>query len=230
MVVGFPFSSISFPPRTEALRLLAAFESLLGYLIDLDMPDIDDNTGLKITFGDTSKEYYTFAASNLNASVLGGKLIDENGNPTTILSQGGSLSQSVNTGAGGGTAVTAIVTEVNARGDKCTINEVALSGSSITIAAERFKRLNKFGVDESDFVGVVDVVFSGRKVRDLTTSPGAPSFGINGIVRTRVRDNKELITLDQGKNWTYEVNGAGDITVNLFRSELILTIVKTSCC
>jgi len=196
---------------------LAAFETILGYLIDLDMPDIDDNPGLKITFGDTTKEYLTFAASNLNATVLGGSLTDEDGQITTIETQGGSTVQGVSTGAGGNIGVTAVITSVNARGDKCTINEVALSGSSVTIFAERFKRLNKFGVEESDFIGVVDVVFSGRKVRDLTTSPGSPSDGINGLMRTRVRPNKELISLAQGKNWTYEVNLDGDITVNLFQ-------------
>ena len=196
---------------------LEAFETLLGYLIDLDMPDIDDHPGLKITFGDTTKEYYTFSASNLNATVLGGSLTDEDGVTNFIESSGGSLDSSIGTGAGGTIAVTAVVTSVNARGDKCTINEVPLSGSAITIKAERFKRLNKFGVEESDFVGVVDVVFSGRKVKDLTTSPGAPQSGINGLVRTRVRPNKELISLAQGKNWTYEVNGDGDVTINLFQ-------------
>ena len=181
------------------------------------MPDINDNPGLKITFGDTTKEYFTFAASNLNATVLGGTLIDEAGQITTIQGQGGALDSSISTGAGGTIGVSAIVTTVTARGDKCTVTETALSGSTITILAERFKRQNKFGIDESDFVGVVDVVFSGRKVRDLTTSPGAPSFGVNGLVRTRVFPNKELISLSQGKNWTYEVNGDGDVTINLFQ-------------
>ncbi len=196
---------------------LKAFETLLGYLIDLDMPDISDNPGIKITFGDTTKEYYSFAATNLNATVLGGTLTAADGKITSFATQGGTLSSSISTGAGGTIAVTAVVTSVNARGDKCTVSETALSGSAITIKAERFLRLNKFGIDESDFIGVVDVVFSGRKVRELTTSPGFPSGGINGLVRTKVWPNKELISLQQGKNWTYEVNEDGDVTINLFQ-------------
>ncbi len=196
---------------------LTAFETVLGYLIDLDMPDINDNPGIKITFGDTTKEYFTFAASNLNATVLGGSLTDADGKVTSFATLGGTVNSNVSTGAGGAIAVTAVVTSVSARGDKCTVSETALSGSTITIKAERFKRLNKFGIEESDFVGVVDVVFSGRKVKTLTTSPGFPSGGISGVVRTTVWPNKELISLQQGKNWTYEVNADGDVTINLFQ-------------
>lgn len=196
---------------------LQAFETLLGYLIDLDMPDISEHNGLKITFGDTTKEYLRFTASNLNATVLGGTLTDDTGQITTIDSGSSGLTQGVTTGAGESGTVNAIVTDVNARGDKCTVSETALSGASIVIKAEQFLRLNKFGIEESDFIGVVDVVFSGHKVQSLTVSPGFPSGGIAGLMKTVVRPNKELISLDQGKNWTYTWDENGDITVNLFQ-------------
>ncbi len=195
---------------------LKAFESILGYLIDLDMPDISDVPGLKITFGDTTREYLKFAASNLNATVLGGTLTSEIGEVTTILSRSTGVVQGLTAGAETGTAVPALITTVNERGDKCTVNETALSGASIVIESERFLRLNKFGREESDFIGVVDVVFSGRKVQSLTTSPGAAGVA-NALVKTIVRPNKELISLQQGKNWTYSVDiDTQDVTVNLF--------------
>jgi len=196
---------------------LQAFENLLGYLIDLDLPDIEDHIGLKITFGDTTKEYLRFSATNLNSTVLGGTLTDESGVVTTIDSFSGAIDQSITTGANESGSVTAIITTVNARGDKCTTTETALSGASIVISAEQFKRLNKFGVEESDFIGVVDVVFSGRKIQSLTTSPGFPSGGIAGLAKTVVRPNKELISLPQGKNWTYYLNENGDIVINLYQ-------------
>ncbi len=201
---------------------LKAFESLLGYLIDLDMPDGTDPTspdfvpGLKITFGDTTREYMKFAASNLNATVLAGTLTSEIGEVTTIAGRSTGVVQGLNAGAETGTAVPALITTVNERGDKCTINETALSGASIVIKAERFLRLNKFGREEVDFIGVVDVVFSGRKVQSLTTSPGAAGVA-NALVKTIVRPNKELVSLQQGKNWTYSVDiDTQDVTVNLF--------------
>ena len=70
--------------------------------------DIQDNVGLKITFGDTSKEYYTFAASNLNASVLGGVLIQEDGTPITVLTDGGTIIPGINTSSPSQIASTSI--------------------------------------------------------------------------------------------------------------------------
>ena len=55
---------------------LEAFESLLGYLIDLDLPNGTDPNlpgyvpGLKITFGDSTKEYIKVSAQLLNASII----------------------------------------------------------------------------------------------------------------------------------------------------------------
>lgn len=214
---------------------LQAFETLMGYVIDLDMPAITEPylpgpglirnpnyiPGVKITFGDTTKEYIKMSATLFNASTLGGSITDEDGNITSI--EGGSSSVSNSAIAGsdgtstGGSAVTAIVTTVSPRGDKCSVSQTSLAGSTIVIDGDRFKRLNKFGVLESDFQGIVDVVFSGRKVQSLTVSPGSPSFGVNGLVRTIVRPNKELISLQVGKNWTYEVDPINqDVTIHLF--------------
>jgi hypothetical protein len=211
---------------------LQAFETIMGYLVDLDMPleteqftpgtnppvrNPNYKPGIKITFGDTYKEYIKVSSSLLNASVLGGSTTDEDGNVTTIASRG--LSGDYNSAiAGTSSSVTASVTTISARGDKCSVSETALAGSEITLDGDRFKRLNKFGVLESDFIGVVDVVFAGRKIIQVVTSPGAGSgFGIPGVMKSVVRPAKELISLQQGKNWTYEVDPTTeDVTVHLF--------------
>ncbi len=199
---------------------LEAFESLLGYLIDLDLPNGTDPNlpgfvpGLKITFGDSTKEYIKVSAQLLNASILGGTLVDENGTVTNIESSSLPVSNSALAGSPGA-SISAVVTSVSPRGDKCSVSQTALAGSDITLSASRFIRKNKFGNDESDFIGVVDVVFSGRKVKSLTVSPGG--FGVNGLVKTVVRPNKELVSLPQGKNWTFSVDpNTLDVTVNLF--------------
>lgn len=213
---------------------LQAFENIMGYLIDLDMPPVTDpylpglplvrnpnyKPGIKITFGDTTKEYIKMSANLFNASIIGGSITDESGGVTSIIGGSTSVSNSAiagSDGSGGGTALTATVTTVSARGDKCTVSQTALAGSTIRISGESFKRTNKFGVRESDFIGVVDVVFSGRKVRSMTTSPGAPSFGVDGLVKTVVSPNKELISLQQGKNWTFDVDPTTeDVNIYLF--------------
>jgi hypothetical protein len=207
---------------------LKAFETLLGYLIDLDLPDgTDPNStsfvpGLKITFGDTTREYIKVSASLLNASVLGATITDINGVPTTILSSAGTLSSSATAGTGlsaggGGAAVPVTLTTVSDRDGSCSVTQTALAGATIALGAERFKRLNKFGIEESDFIGVVDVVFSGRKVQALTVSPGSSSLGVSGLVRSTVRPNRELISLPQGKNWSYSIDPVTEnVTVNLF--------------
>jgi hypothetical protein len=216
---------------------LQAFENIMGYLIDLDMPAQTEPylpssspnvlvrnpnyvPGIKITFGDTTKEYIKMSASLFNASTIGGSTFSSDGTETIITGGSSSVSNSAvagSNGSGGGSSVTAVVTTVSARGDKCTVSQTALAGSTIQLDGERFKRLSKFGVLESDFIGVVDIVFSGRKVRSMTTSPGAPSFGVKGLVKTVVSPNKELISLQQGKNWTYEVDPASeDVIVHLF--------------
>jgi hypothetical protein len=200
---------------------LQAFETILGYLIDLDMPDGTDPSsssfvpGLKVTFGDSTKEYIKVAANLFNASVVGGTITDEDGQITTIGNQSRGGSESAT--AGTDSAVSVVLTTVSPRGDKCSITQTAIAGSNITISSERFKRLNKFGREESDFIGVVDVVFSGRKVQSLTVSPGSPSFGVDGLVKTVVRPNKELVSLQQGKNWSYTVDPSTlDVTISLY--------------
>ena len=201
---------------------LQAFETILGYLIDLDMPDgTDPNSpnfipGLKVTFGDSTKEYIKVAANLFNASVVAGTITDESGKITSIGSQNKGGSESATAGSPG-TAVPIVLTTVSPRGDKCSITQTAIAGSNITIKAERFKRLNKFGLEESDFIGVVDVVFAGRKVQSLTISPGSPVAGVDGLVKTVVRPNKELVSLQQGKNWSYTVDpSTQDVTISLY--------------
>ena len=200
---------------------LQAFETLLGYLIDLDLPDGTDPSstnfipGLKITFGDSTKEYIKVSSSLFNASILPGTITDADGVITTIDAIGGTASSSAI--AGVNSPVPATVTTISPRGDKCSVSQTSLAGSDITFASERFERLNKFGRVESDFIGVVDVVFPGRKVQSLTTSPGSPSLGVPGLVKTVVRPSKELVSLQQGKNWSYEVDPQSqNVTVHLY--------------
>jgi hypothetical protein len=205
---------------------LQAFETLLGYLVDLDMPDgTDPNStsfvpGLKVTFGDSTKEYIKISANLFNASVLEGTVTDADGVVSSVggVASGGSGSTASSSAvAGVNSAVPAVVTAVSARGGKCSVTQTSLAGATISFASERFERLNKFGRTESDFIGVVDVVFSGRKVQELTTSPGSPSLGVPGLVKTIVRPSKELVSLQQGKNWSYEVDAqTQDITIYLY--------------
>jgi len=49
---------------------LAAFETLIGYLVDLELPDNVDNVpGFTITFGDTTKEYIRVPATIINNTI-----------------------------------------------------------------------------------------------------------------------------------------------------------------
>lgn len=214
---------------------LAAFETILGYLIELTMPDETDPTkpvfvpGLKITFGDSTKEYIKIDSTVMLATVRAGTLDDDGigqitglGDATVIRSVdgifgAGSAGHIGSTNAGGiaGTSstITATVTTVSARGDKCTTSEVALTGSTVTIDGSRFQRLNKYGILESDLIGVTDVVFSGQKILSLHTN----KFGLNTLA-VIVKPTKELVSLQQGKNWTYEITTTAnrDIIMHFF--------------
>jgi len=172
---------------------LAAFESLLGYIIDLDLPDgtNDERFGLKITFGDTTKEYFKF--------------------PANLLNDAANLTDTSTIGAGYGSNnfqynITPATGNLGLDPD-CTI-EVPVNGVKVFINKSRFLRLNKFGREESDFIGVVDVVLPGRKVirfgSELTQ------------IRVTVENNVDLLTLQHGKNWNWEVDAAGNVTVELF--------------
>lgn len=205
---------------------LKAFETILGYLIDLDMPDkTDPNSsafipGIKITFGDSTKEYIKINSTVMNATIRAGTL--DNGTLGQLDLTGNTISNIISTSVGGlfganskgivggtnagaiagsSSAVTATVTVVSARGNTCSISETALTGSTVTIDGTRFQRLNKFGVLESDLIGITDVVFAGQKIKSLQTNV----FGLDtlGII---VDPTKELISLQQGKNWTYEIS------------------------
>ncbi len=215
---------------------LAAFESILGYLVDLDMPDeTDPNSplfvpGIKITFGDTTKEYIKMDAGVMSATVLEGNLdnsVDGVAHETGSSVLGGSVtladfgfdsgtgigSTTANAGTGNFSPVPVTLTTISPRGDKCTVSETTLTGSDVTIDGKRFQRLNKFGVLESDVIGVVDVVFSGQKIRSITSN----TFGIDTLTAI-VTPTKELVSLEHGKNWTYDisVDGDRDITVHFF--------------
>lgn len=181
---------------------LKAFESLIGYIIDLDLPDGADpdsgnfQEGLKITFGDTTKEYLTVPASILNNSTTTGSI-------GGIGAGTGAANVSVGFGSesGGRGSVSAATASLTSRQGSCSDTNVSQIGSRIIIPAERFKRLNKFGNLESDFVSVQEVVFSGQKITRLITSPGGGS--VEASASLIVKPQKELVSLPQGKNWTW---------------------------
>lgn len=172
---------------------LQAFESLLGYIIDLDLPDgtNDLQFGLKITFGDTTKEYFKF--------------------PATLLNNAAASPPAPGAGVGAGTAnfnfTLSLATGNTGIDPDCSIT-VPVNGVKVFINKERFLRLNKFGKEESDFIGVVDVIVPGRKVIRFATELTQ--------VRVTVENVMDLLNLQQGKNWNYEVDADGNITVELF--------------
>jgi len=188
---------------------LQAFESILGYIIDLDMPiDNEDVPGLKITFGDTTKEYIKidsvlFSRSAIDVDTIGLEDFQQHTRGTVI-----------GAGEGGGSPVPSTITTVNETTGECTDSETTLIGSSVVLLADRFRRLNKFGRYESDFLGVVDVVFSGQKIVLLQVFGGAA--GINGRITVYVRPRKELVSLQHGKNWTWTEQPNGNVEIELF--------------
>jgi len=164
---------------------LKAFESLVGYLIDLDLPDgIDAVPGLQITFGDTTKEFIQVGSGALVGSIESSNTVYK-----------------VYT-----TALASLV---------CNYPEEQLKGSTVNLPRSRFLRLNKYGKMESDFAGIVDVVFSGHKVVQFTSSPGAFATASSSGFWT-VERRRDLISLQHGKNWVWKVDGNDNILLYLY--------------
>lgn len=202
---------------------LQAFENLVGYVVDLDLPDGADRDdpnfvpGLKLTFGDTTREYITAPADLLNTYIRvgttspGGEGFGQIGFGNTDLLGGRSTSASLGFGSanGGGGSISVDVTEMDPLTGECANSQASLVGSKILLPASRFERLNKFGRLESDFSSVSEVVFTGRKVI-LLELLGETTLSVY------VRTQKELISLQHGKNWVWDVDQDGNVTVELF--------------
>ncbi len=193
---------------------LEAFESLIGYIVDLDLPDGADRDdpnfipGLKITFGDTTKEYISTNADLINNFVS----VGTTGQGFLGQNVGATTSAQLTFGSssfGGGGSINVSVTEVDEKTGECTESNTSIAGSKIFLPASRFERLNKFGNVESDFIGVSEIIFSGRKVITLTLF-GDISLDIF------VRPQKELINLQHGKNWVWDVDQDGNVEIELF--------------
>lgn len=198
---------------------LRAFETLVGYIVDLDLPDgtdPDDPTyrGTKITFSDTTKEYVQVSASLMNAFVQVGNTNPVDGIFDGVVggdfSQGGTADGTATFGnASNGTGTVLTVTVVDPRSGECSTEVTTVVGSKVVIPASRFTRENKYGRPESDFIQVQDVVFTGRKIVLIQSLAGF-------FVTVFVKPNKELISLEQGKNWTWTVLPNGDVELELF--------------
>ncbi len=197
---------------------LKEFESLMGYLIDLTLPDgIEDVPGLKITFGDTTKEYIKvdtqFMNNTLNVSSFLGSQTGRAG--SAGFSSFGDSGASTNRVGGNIPVIVNIINEDNFNGlPVCGVSLSSLAGGVITFPRKRFLRENKFGELESDFMGIVDVVFSAHKVRSFTLSPGG--FGVGGSLVWIVSPLKDLVSLQHGKNWSWEIDVSEDVSVYLF--------------
>lgn len=194
---------------------IQAFESIIGYVVDLDLPDGTDpdfaqDRGIKITFGDTTKEYITVDSALLNNFLQVGTTSPLGASTGFITGQQGVASGSAKYGnAANSNSTTLSISSVDPQTGECSTEVTSIVGSKIIIPASRFTRLNKFGKEESDFLGVQDVVFSGRKVLQINV------FGeIFATVFIKVQ--KEFISLPQGKNWTWTVLPNGDVEIELF--------------
>lgn len=189
---------------------IGAFESLLGYIVDFDIsPDPETVPGLRVSFGDSTKEYIRFDASLFKGSIAAGNILLDDFTPVTgggVIGAG--RAEGAPAGGATGSAVPATITTVDETTGECTITNSTLVGSLITILADRFKRLNKFGLLESDLIQVQDIVFSGQKVMAIFSSP----FNINPLIKPQ----KELISLQHGRNWTWSQDENENIEINLF--------------
>jgi len=198
---------------------LKAFETLIGYVVDVKLPDGTDPDfaavrGIKITFSDTTKEYIAVDAALMNNFITLGNTTPGSTIPTLLNSftseHLGSATGNVHYGnSNNKNATTLIIKAVNVLTGECSTEATSMIGSNITIPASRFTRLNKYGRPESDFIGVQEVVFSGRKIIDIQEFGG---FSVQAFVRAL----KELISLQQGKNWTWTVLPSGDVEVDLY--------------
>lgn len=189
---------------------IGAFESLLGYVVDFDItPDPETVPGLRVSFGDSTKEYIRFSASLFKNSVVEGNLpLTEFNAVTGGTVIGAGRADGAGVGGSAGSSVPATITTVDQSTGECFITNSTVVGALIRLGADRFKRLNKFGLNESDFIGVQDIVFSGQKVMAIFTSP----FNINPLIKPQ----KELISLQHGRNWTWTTDANENVEINLF--------------
>lgn len=195
---------------------IKAFESLLGYIVDFDAPE-DTEGAVRISFGDTTKEYIKFPVSTFKRSIVDGTIPAEADLDTSGFQQGGSITAGYG-GSGFGASI-ADITRTNADGT-CETSTTTLVGGTIILPASRFLRLNKFGENESDFLGVQDILFSGQKVFQVSEfAGGGPGFGGAGYAKSILNTNKELIQLQHGRNWTWTTSpgtDGEDVIINLF--------------
>lgn len=210
---------------------IGAFESLVGYVIDFDVNGGSPTPeGVRISFGDSTKEYIRFDASIYKNSVIDGTIpvsSDFRGFPDgAVIGAGRAPGQPV--GGGPSSSVPATVTVVNQDTGVCTTSTVTVVGGLINIGKSHFERLNKYGELESDLIGVQDIVFSGQKVFQITEFGGLPSDGVTGFAKSILDPNKELISLQHGKNWTWTTNVDGGVSINLF-SIIDTEFTKTVC-
>lgn len=197
---------------------IGAFESLLGYVIDFDVFGGNPTPeGVRISFGESTKEYIRFDASIYKRSVVDGTipLPDFTGFDGGVVI-GAGRARGAAIGGPPSSSVPATVTTVNQDNGVCTTSTASVVGGLITISKSHFERLNKYGELESDLIGVQDIVFSGQKVFQIQEFVGAPGFGATGFAKTILDPNKELISLQHGRNWTWTTTPQGGIEINLF--------------
>ncbi len=197
---------------------IGAFESLLGYVVDFDVFGGQPTPeGVRISFGESTKEYIRFDASIYKSSVVDGTIPL---NDFTGFDGGEVIGAGRARGAARGgppsSSVPATVTTVNQDNGVCTTSTASVVGGLINISKTHFERENKYGELESDLIGVQDIVFSGQKVFQIQEFAGAPGFGATGFAKTIIDPNKELISLQHGRNWTWTTDGDGGVEINLF--------------
>ncbi len=203
---------------------LKAFETLIGYLADLDLPDNVDNVpGFRITFGDTTKEYIRVPATIMNNTVNTPPIIGSalgnagarnfsNFSNVTVVTQPGGQGNRV---GGSVPIVINVINESNINNlPTCGAVLSSIAGGLITIPKDRFIRENKFGRLESDFIGITDIVFAGNKIKSFTASPGG--FGIDASIFWTIDPNKDLVELPHGRNWTWTLDSNENIEIYLF--------------
>ncbi len=201
---------------------IGAFESLLGYVVDFDVfGGAPTPEGVRISFGESTKEYIRFDASIYKSSTVDGTIPLEINNYTFRGFSGGEVigaGRAAGAARGGppSSSVPATVTSVDPATGVCTTSNTTLVGGLIRLGKSHFERLNKYGELESDLIGVQDIVFSGQKVFQITEFAGAPGFGATGFAKTIIDPNKELISLQHGRNWTWTTDGDGGVEINLF--------------
>jgi hypothetical protein len=193
---------------------IGAFESLVGYVVDFDVLDgAPTPEGVRISFGESTKEYIRFDASLFKYSVIDGTIpFDpplngfQNG---TVIGAGRARGGSV--GSGPSSPVSATITTTNSNTGVCNTSTATIQGAVLNIDKSHFERINKYGELESDLIGVQDVVFSGQKVFQISEF-GGPT----GFAKTIINPQKELISLQHGRNWTWTTDTDGGVEVNLF--------------